>query len=364
MKRRSLRRSKDGKLGDSLPRPSKTAIRTRPTAPTKPMTLSKPYSLSSSPHDSSHSPGVTLSHSTTTSDPSKLQPLPADSLNLNKPKNTRNMVSQPEGKSSPPEKVIREQSTDLVDATGNPNPDGKAAADPTPFQVAGPERNQNGTPFESRDQPRRPLTENPSTQSTHSSPEPDIESLYASPSTGNTATELVPIELDSDPDFETMERRLSSHRGPLSQSQPIKKESIAESLVPSRARRSLKRQRSYPFPDSSFQATTQNPQVNSKPAKRPRVNGPHSSGSTVVLNDRRKHPEFWDLDGTVILQVDGVLFRVMRSTLGKASPWFQRLFSEGLDHLEIMAGCPVYIIEEDFSHLDFANLLRGLENGL
>jgi hypothetical protein len=109
---------------------------------------------------------------------------------------------------------------------------------------------------------------------------------------------------------------------------------------------------------------TQTPQVNFKPVKRPQVNGPHSSDLAVVLNDRTKHPEFWDLDGTVILQVDNVLFRVMRSTLTKASPWFQRLFSKEFDRLETMAGCPLYTIEEEFSHRDFANLLRGLENGM
>ena len=160
------------------------------------------------------------------------------------------------------------------------------------------------------------------------------------------------------------ERMLSSIRGPLSQSQPIKTEPTAQPLALSQAERPLKRQRSHSSPDESSQAPTQSPPADSRSTKRPRVNGTHSPSSTMVLNDRRKHPEFWDLDGTVILQVDDILFRVMRSTLSKASPWFRQLFSEGLDHLEIMAGCPVYIIEEDFSHLDFANLLRGLENGL
>jgi hypothetical protein len=205
----------------------------------------------------------------------------------------------------------------------------------------------------------------------------DTESLYASPSPEEMITEPDPIPLtsrvemmepdpaplDSDPDFEMMERMLLSHRAPSSQSQSINKESTAQSPALFGIKRPLKRQRSHPSPIDSSQVPTQPPQASLEKAKRPRVNGPHSSDS-MVLNDRRKHPELWDLDGTVILQVDNVLFRVMRSTLSKASPWFQRLFGKEHDHLEIMAGCPVYVIEEDFSHLDFANLLRGLENGL
>jgi len=38
------------------------------------------------------------------------------------------------------------------------------------------------------------------------------------------------------------------------------------------------------------------------------------------------------------------------------------LSSEGLNHLKIMASCPVYTAEEDFSHLGFANLSHSLEN--
>jgi len=229
--------------------------------------------------------------------------------------------------------------------------DDVTAADPSPSP--GPEPSQNRTP-----------TKCPPIQSTRNSTEPNIESLYASPSPEKTVTELVPIDLDSDQDFEMTDRMLASHRGPLSQSQPIKTEPTAQSSVLSQAKGPLKRQRSHSSPNKSSQAPTRSPQANPRSTKRLRVNKSHSPNSTTVLNDRRKHPEFWDLDGTVILQVDTILFRVMRSTLSKASPWFRHLFSEGLDHLEIMAGCPVYTIEEDFSHLDFANLLRGLENGL
>lgn len=64
----------------------------------------------------------------------------------------------------------------------------------------------------------------------------------------------------------------------------------------------------------------------------------------------------------MVLQVDDVLFRVMQSTLSKASPWFQRLFSRGSKNREIMAGCPVYVLEEGLGHFDFANLLYCLEN--
>ena len=272
--------------------------------------------------------------------PSNVRPSPVDLLDPIQPENASEAASQFAEKSTPQQKVVQ----------GGP-------------KVAGPTPNQTGTSIEPGSQSEGSPVKSPSTQSRQNSFEPNIESLYASPSPEKTATELIPIELDSDPDFEMMERMLFSHRGPSSQS--IKKEPVTHSWTLPKAERPLKRQRSRSSPNKSSHPSTQTPQADSKPAsKRPRVKGPHSSDSVVVLNNRRKHPEFWDLDGTVVLQVDDVLFRVMRSTLSKASPWFQRLFSEELDHLEIMAGCPVYMIEEDFNHLDFANLLRGLENGL
>ena len=218
-----------------------------------------------------------------------------------------------------------------------------------------PVSNEKETPTQSGNPPEgspagRPLT---------SPYKSDIESLYASPSP-KMITDLEPIELESEPDFEMMEQMLLSHRGPHS-SQSTKKESSTQPPPPCKTPRPLKRQRSHPSIHGSSQALTQEPQAG---VKRPRVQGLRSSNSAAALGDRKKHPEFWDLDGTVVLQVEDVLFRVMRSTLGKASPWFQRLFSGDFEHLEIMAGCPVYLIEEDLGHLDFANLLSGLENGL
>jgi hypothetical protein len=273
------------------------------------------------------------------------------STNPRDPNTTGTASQTAEKKDTPPEKVVQKGQMGSVNTGDDPNPDTLVSAkDPTaPKQgeaAPGSGNLPEGLPAKSG-----------STQDSYN--KSDIESLYASSSPGKTVTELEPIELDSDPDFDMMERMLFSHRGPASQPQSIKEEPATQSPT----RRPPKRQRSRP-PLAESQATPQASQINGKPAKRPRVNGPHSSDSVVVLNDRKKHPEFWDLDGTVVLQVDDVLFRVMRSTLSKASPWFQRLFSGEHDHLEIMAGCPVYTIEEDFSDLDFANLLRGLENGL
>ena len=247
------------------------------------------------------------------------------------------------------EKVFQGESSGPLDS------DATAARNPSPSPVVEPEPNGNEPPAEPG---------NPSEGSSASSPlirpyKSDIESLYASPSP-EAIMGLEPIELESDPDFEMMEQLLLSHRGPHS-SQSIKKEPSTQLPAPLKTPRPLKRERSHLSTNESFHASAQEPQAD---AKRPRVSKPRSSGPAVVSNERRKHPEFWDLDGTVVLQVDDVLFRVMRSTLGKASPWFQRLFRGDFEHLETMAGCPVFLIEEDLSHLDFANLMCGLENGL
>lgn len=258
------------------------------------------------------------------------------------------------------EKVIQAGPSNSADVGGDPSPDTTATSkDPSLPLTTGPELNQDETVvgLDSRSE-GSPAKSPPDESIQDPFNKSDIESLYASPSPEKMITALDAIELDSDPDFEMMERMLLSHRGPSSQPQ------ATQSSVLSGTKRPLKRQWSHPSLIGSSQVPTQPPQPDSKRTKRPRVNEPHSFDSAMVLNDRKKHPEFWELDGTVILQVDDILFRVMRSTLSKASPWFQRLFSEEHDHLEIMAGCPVYVIEEDFSHLDFANILRGLENGL
>jgi hypothetical protein len=350
-----------------LPRGGKLPMRTNPSGngrvpmssqpKTIPATKLEPRPASSSSSSKTRNQGPS---------PPNTQPLPIDPPKPTKPEMLSKAASQPAKKSTPPENTTQGGPTDLAGVASNLNPDAAAAAKgPSLPQVMEPGPSQNEAPAESGDQPEGPRSLHPypssPTQNSHKS---DIESLYASPSPGKVVTELEPIELDSDPDFEMMEQMLLSHRGPSSQSQSIKKESGAQSPVPSKAGRPLKRQRSHPSPERFSQAPTQIPQVNSKPVKRPRVNGPQSSNLVAALNDRTKHPEFWDLDGTVVLQVDDILFRVMRSTLSKASPWFQRLFSEESDHLETMAGCPLYMIEEDFSHNDFANLLRGLENGM
>ena len=264
-----------------------------------------------------------------------------------------------------PSELEAKSSPDTTPPRGPATPN-KASIPPNarPSPVGPPKPSQPENPTKAAPQPEgSPVKSPPDEPAQNSFNKSDIESLYASPSPEKRTAELEPIEIDSDPDFEMMEQMLLSHRGPSSQSQPIKKESTAQLQTLFGTKRPLKRQRSYPSPNSS-QIPAKTPRADLKPAKRPRVNRLHSSNSVVVLNDRRKHPEFWDLDGTVILQVDDVLFRVMRSALSKASPWFQRLFSEEHGHLEIMVGCPLYTIEEDFSHLDFANLLRGLENGL
>lgn len=269
---------------------------------------------------------------------------PQGSPNPTKAHNTTPLVG---GDAS--EKVSQGGPPDQVDVNNKSNPgEATTAKDPSPPRVVELGPNENGALTQSGD---LGLPARSSPRSCRS----DIESLYAL-SPPNMAGEIEPIDLESDPDFEMMERMLLSHRGPQS-SQPVKEEPPSQPLASFKNSRLLKRQRSHPSLPGSSQAPAQEPRAGSKPVKRPRVKGPS-------LNDRKKHEDFWDLDGTVVLQVENVIFRVMRSTLSKASPWFRKMFNENFDQLEIMAGCPVYTVEEDLSHLDLANLLCGLENGL
>jgi hypothetical protein len=53
------------------------------------------------------------------------------------------------------------------------------------------------------------------------------------------------------------------------------------------------------------------------------------------LGGRKQHSTFWFLDGSVIIEIEDVLFSFSRSRLPLASPFFEASFVEGEPSTEI-----------------------------
>ncbi|GBE86563.1 hypothetical protein SCP_0904420 [Sparassis crispa] len=115
-----------------------------------------------------------------------------------------------------------------------------------------------------------------------------------------------------------------------------------------------------------------------RPAKRARRE------TTSTFTQCARHPVFWHVDGSVILQVENTLFKLHRSRLAQDSSYFADLFNNSssrnskspddspikgiskTDDLErdFMDGCLVYKMPDDVSVDDFANLMTALENAI
>lgn len=75
----------------------------------------------------------------------------------------------------------------------------------------------------------------------------------------------------------------------------------------------------------------------------------------------RRHEEWWLLDGSVVLELHGVLFRLVRSTLSRKSTFFEDLFKE--PPADTLDSCPLYVIDRGTVD-DFAALLKAMDEGL
>ncbi|KAI0943729.1 hypothetical protein AcW1_002820 [Taiwanofungus camphoratus] len=137
----------------------------------------------------------------------------------------------------------------------------------------------------------------------------------------------------------------------------------------------------------SSQSRSQPDEQASRPTKRPRLNVPSASApATSTRKSKRaslrtsRHPTFWHLDGSVVLQVHKTLFKLHRSRLVQQSEYFAALFSgtrrgqatdeedlegetNGIVQGEIIDSCPVYKITT-VSVEDFVSLLTALDSGI
>ncbi|KAG8930451.1 hypothetical protein FRC02_004162 [Tulasnella sp. 418] len=92
----------------------------------------------------------------------------------------------------------------------------------------------------------------------------------------------------------------------------------------------------------------------------PAVSQSTPSSTPRVLSHR--HPDFWFLDGSIVLRLGKTVFRVHKSQMVSKSPFFIDLFHE--ETSEMMDGCPVYELPSDMNItvLDFSRLLKANYN--
>ncbi|KAI0338828.1 hypothetical protein BDW22DRAFT_1362552 [Trametopsis cervina] len=110
--------------------------------------------------------------------------------------------------------------------------------------------------------------------------------------------------------------------------------------------------------------------------KRARRSG-SSTGPTPRNKRRTKHETYWFLDGSVILELGGIMFKLHRSRLVQHSSFFFELFSntmrdspdrqadskEQVDLFDFVDKCPVYPLK-GVSVKDFEELLLALDNAI
>lgn len=85
---------------------------------------------------------------------------------------------------------------------------------------------------------------------------------------------------------------------------------------------------------------------------------PKAEEDALQLDHRQKHPEHWDVQGNVIIQVEETLFRVHGPSLSRHSEQMNQLFGTCV---EFLGGVPVHIVRGP-SAKDFELLLEAIEN--
>ncbi|TFK52809.1 hypothetical protein OE88DRAFT_1303055 [Heliocybe sulcata] len=117
-----------------------------------------------------------------------------------------------------------------------------------------------------------------------------------------------------------------------------------------------------------------------------RTSTPQPKRRKSRARSRLRHPSFWLLDGTVVVQVESMLFKLHRSRLVSESPYFAKLFGqrrageedgdekveyeeeEGEEEegeRETIDSCPVYCVRHPHvTARDFEKVLAAMEDGM
>lgn len=100
------------------------------------------------------------------------------------------------------------------------------------------------------------------------------------------------------------------------------------------------------------------------PRSRKRRHSSGQEGSPPKRHEsaRRRHRDFWELDGSVVLQFENIMFRLHRSDLVRRSKYFADLFASPRAHENTVDGCPVYRIPGKAK--DFERLWRAIDDAM
>lgn len=149
----------------------------------------------------------------------------------------------------------------------------------------------------------------------------------------------------------------------------------AQAFKPKKRKRALSSPRSL----SDSPEPTPRKKFSPPPASQPKTKKPRSSSVRGANKSRHRHQRFWHLDGSVVVQVEDVLFRLHRSRLVSESEYFAQLFgqrgegdddddeeSKDLDaDREIIDRCPVYKIRDPHvTSREFEKLLSAMEDAI
>lgn len=78
----------------------------------------------------------------------------------------------------------------------------------------------------------------------------------------------------------------------------------------------------------------------------------------------RQRSKFWKEDGSVVLRVSNIYFRLYRTRLIERSQYFAALFSDSQICRDMMDGCPLYNVDANVTAEDFEELLTILDDGM
>ncbi|EKM50974.1 uncharacterized protein PHACADRAFT_187594 [Phanerochaete carnosa HHB-10118-sp] len=308
----------------------------------------------------------------------------------------------------------REIPTETLEKSPTPDPFEQARRDSTPAPGTPPdERAPAGEDREATPRPQVPISPVPSLSSSSSSSgpeEPDeatarhIDFLRPKPNEFMLpATQPAPLSTkkrafaavaadappppSSLPTPKPVPRRREFLRTPVSKPTPVTVPLLRVSGSTSTAKETSERPDSISSDEDARQAkrvktTTSPTAIKRAPVQTPRSTSQGPGATQHVKTSRRptKHAEHWHIDGSVVLQLGGVAFRLHRSRLSQQSTFLAKLFHDGREGREIinvvfeervtrakrqgsMDDQPLYVID-GVAPDDFAKLLNALDNAI
>lgn len=103
------------------------------------------------------------------------------------------------------------------------------------------------------------------------------------------------------------------------------------------------------------------------PGKRKRTDDDDAAPPKTLKRTKshQKHPKHWLLDGNIIIELDGIRFKLHRSRLSEQSTHFAQIFDDESAVDSLVDGYPVYNLDESgVSVQDFVSLLDAMNDAV